>query len=168
MHGNDRKRAGRYLFLLLLKTSITCFRVCVTRAVPFRDPINLRAELLSALSGTLISACDEGEEGQLIFFFFHPRDDENLVSGVPRVVAVIAFFSGNRRTRYSRVQGQCAGERSGTIVGEPRTMTPHPGIDASAENPYSPREVAFISHAYLIKNLLNPLLYRGARTSEGG
>lgn len=64
----DRKRVGGYLFLLLLKTSITCFRV--TCAVPSRDPINLGAELLSALSGTLISACDEGEGGQLIYYFF--------------------------------------------------------------------------------------------------
>lgn len=50
------------------------------------------------------------------------------------MVAVIAFFSGNRRTRYSRVQGQCAGERGGTMVGQSRTMTAHPGIDAPAEN----------------------------------
>lgn len=115
---------------------------------------------MSALSGTLISACDEGEGGQLIYLFicFHPRDDENLVSGVPRVVAVIAFFSGNRTTRYSRVQGQCAGERSGTIVVPSRTMTAHPGIDALAESPCKPREVAFISHVCLIKNPLNPLL----------
>lgn len=69
----DRKPGGRYLFLLLLKTSITCFRVCVTHAVPSCDPINLVAELLSALSGTLISACDEGEGGQLIYLFFSSR-----------------------------------------------------------------------------------------------
>lgn len=70
MRRKDRKRVGGYLFLLLLKTSITCFHVCVTCAVPSRDPINLGAELLSALSGTLISACDEGEGGQLIYLFF--------------------------------------------------------------------------------------------------
>lgn len=41
MRRKDRKRVGGYLFLLLLKTSITCFRVCVTCGVPSRDPINL-------------------------------------------------------------------------------------------------------------------------------
>lgn len=56
-------------FFLLLKTSIACFRVCVTGTVPSQDPINLGPELLSALSGTLISASDEGEGGQQIFFF---------------------------------------------------------------------------------------------------
>lgn len=124
-------------------------------SVPSCDPINLGADLFCVLSGTLISVCDEGEGGQLIFFF-HPRDDEDPASKVPRVAAIIAFFTENRRTRYSWFQGQPARGRSGTIVGESCTMTAHPRMDFWLKTP-SILKKEHLSYCCLVKNTLNLL-----------
>lgn len=70
-----------------------------------KDPINPRDELSSPLSGTLISACDEGETGSAVFIPSWDRED--LVDLVPGEVAVIAF---SVERQYSQGQGQRAGE----------------------------------------------------------
>lgn len=64
--GQETYRQISRFFLL---TSITCFSCLCHTGGPSCDPINLGAGLLSALSGTLISACDEGEGGLADLFF---------------------------------------------------------------------------------------------------
>lgn len=71
-----------------------------------KDPINPRDELSSPLSGTLISACDEGETGSAVFIPSWDRED--LVDLVPGEVAVIAFSVeiGGQDTAGARVSVQ--------------------------------------------------------------
>lgn len=57
--------------------------------ISFKDPINLQDELSSPLSGTLISACDEGDE--VSCFYPEPRPRGPCRSGPEREEAVIAF-----------------------------------------------------------------------------
>lgn len=73
---------------------------CHTRVPPSKDPINPSGDLPSPLSGTLISACDEGDGGQL--FLSRAEAAKDLVDLGPQRGGCNSIFCRYHRTRYSR------------------------------------------------------------------